>query len=66
MEKLLAVLGHLLIIAGCYLFTWGMTLLPVSTPDPAGILSRPLFWGLISIFGGICTMRVQHNIFRKA
>jgi len=50
-------LGHFLIIGGCYLVTWGLYLLPVSVPTPAGILSRPFFWGLILIFGGVCTIK---------
>ena len=56
-SKPLIILGHLLIIGGCYLATWGINLLSVSDPSPAGILSKPLFWGLISIFGGICTIK---------
>ena len=52
--KILAVFGHVCIIGGCYLVAWGMNLLPVSDPTFMGILSRPLFWGLFSIFGGIC------------
>jgi len=47
-------LGHAFIVAGCYLVTWGIYLLPHSDPVPAHIFGRPLFWGLISIFGGIC------------
>lgn len=53
-EKILALFGHVCIIGGCYLVAWGMNLLPVSDPSPLGILLRPLFWGLFSIFGGIC------------
>ena len=52
--KILAVFGHVCVIGGCYLVAWGINLLPVSSPTPLGILSRPLFWGLFSIFGGIC------------
>ncbi|MEW6047408.1 MAG: hypothetical protein AB1609_13160 [Bacillota bacterium] len=49
-----AIFGHLSIVLGRYLFTWGIYLLPVSSPTPADILTKPLFWGLFSIFGGIC------------
>ncbi len=54
MEKLLVIFGHACIIVGCYLVAWGIYLLPASEPTPLGILSKPLFWGLFSIFGGIC------------
>lgn len=53
-EKMLAIFGHISIIGGCYLVAWGMNLLPVSNPTLLGILTRPLFWGLFLIFGGIC------------
>jgi len=46
--------GHAFIVTGCYLVTWGIYLLPHSDPTPAHVFGRPLFWGLISIFGGIC------------
>jgi len=46
--------GHFTIIAGCFYVTWGLYLLPHSQPTLAGILTRPLFWGLFSIFGGVC------------
>jgi len=50
----LIIFGHTSIILGCFMFTWGIYLLPYSEPTIAHILERPLFWGLISIFGGIC------------
>lgn len=50
------VLGHALVVTGCYLLTWGIYLLPHSQPIPSHIFGRPLFWGLISIFGGICAI----------
>ncbi len=48
------ILGHIELIAGCYLTAWGINLLPVSTPTPVDILSKPLFWGLILIVGSGC------------
>ncbi|MCX8159832.1 MAG: hypothetical protein N3G18_02730 [Candidatus Saccharicenans sp.] len=48
------VFGHATIVVGCFLVTWGIYLLPQSEPTFAHILGRPLFWGFISIFGGIC------------
>ncbi len=53
----LIILGHILIIGGCYLVSWGIYLLPISVPTPIGILSKPFFGGLISIFGGVCTIK---------
>ena len=50
------VFGHACVALGCYLITWGVYLLPYSEPIPAHILGRPLFWGLISLFGGICAI----------
>ncbi|WCJ59897.1 hypothetical protein NXS98_01885 [Fontisphaera persica] len=46
--------GHACLVTGCLLVTWGIYLLPHSEPKLLHILGRPLFWGLISIFGGIC------------
>jgi hypothetical protein len=50
----LIVFGHACVVAGCVLFTWGIYLLPYSQPVWQHIIFRPLFWGMISIFGGIC------------
>lgn len=55
-RRAFAIFGHLGIVVGCYLFTWGIYLLPSSSPTPIGIFTRPLFWGLFSIFGGICAL----------
>ncbi|MCD4690605.1 hypothetical protein K8S17_04010 [bacterium] len=51
----LLVFGHACIVVGCILVTWGIYLLPHSQPVWQHIFFRPLFWGLISIFGGICS-----------
>lgn len=48
------VFGHTCIIIGAYLITWGIYLLPHIKPEFVNIFSYPLFWGLISLFGGIC------------
>jgi len=50
----LIIFGHTCIILGCFLVTWGIYLLPYTKPTLVHILTRPLFWGLFSIFGGIC------------
>jgi hypothetical protein len=52
----LIVFGHACIIVGCFLITLGIYLLPSSKPTLAHIFGRPLFWGLFSIFGGICAL----------
>jgi hypothetical protein len=48
------IFGHICIVLGCFLITWGIYLLPYSKPCLAHIFGRPLFWGLFSLFGGIC------------
>ena len=50
----LIVFGHTCIVMGCFLITWGIYLLPYCKPILAHILTRPLFWGIFSIMGGIC------------
>ncbi len=49
-------IGHLFVVLGCFLITWGLYLLPACRPELAHILLRPLFWGLICLFGGICAI----------
>ena len=48
------VFGHVCIVVGAYMITWGILLLPVSEPTMAHIFFRPLFWGIFSMMGGIC------------
>jgi uncharacterized membrane protein HdeD (DUF308 family) len=50
----LIVFGHTCIVLGCFLITWGIYLLPYSKPILSHIFTRPLFWGLFSLMGGIC------------
>lgn len=50
------ILGHSCIIVGAYLITWGLYLLPSSSPTFQGIIFRPLFWGLFCLFGGVCAI----------
>lgn len=50
----LLLFGHACIVLGCLLITWGVYLLPVSRPVLSHILTRPLFWGLFSLMGGVC------------
>jgi len=49
----LLVFGHVCIVLGCILITWGIYLLPYSQPTLTHIFGRPLFWGLFSLMGGI-------------
>ncbi len=48
------VFGHACIVVGCFMIAWGIYLLPASKPTLAHIFGRPLFWGMIAVFGGIC------------
>jgi hypothetical protein len=50
----LLIFGHATIVIGCVLITWGIYLLPYSKPTLSQVFARPLFWGLFSLFGGIC------------
>ena len=52
----LILFGHICIVLGCFMITWGIYLLPDSKPILSHILGRPLFWGLFSLFGGICAI----------
>ena len=52
----LLIFGHVLVVLGCLLITAGVYLLPQSSPTLRDIFGRPLFWGLISVFGGVCTI----------
>ena len=50
------VFGHIAILIGAYLITWGMLLLPYSEPRIEHVFFRPLFWGIFSLMGGICAI----------
>ena len=50
------VFGHVCIVTGAYLITWGILLLPYSQPTLAHIFGRPLFWGIFSLMGGVCAI----------
>lgn len=50
------VFGHILVICGCFLITYGIYLVPRAKPDLAHILGMPLFWGFVVLFGGWCTI----------
>jgi hypothetical protein len=48
------VFGHACIVIGCAMIAWGTYLLPYSKPSFSYVFTRPLFWGLFSLMGGIC------------
>lgn len=48
------VFGHVCIAVGAFMIAWGIYLIPVSQPTVAGILAKPLFWGIFSLMGGVC------------
>ena len=50
----LIIFGHTCIVVGCCLITLGLYMLPYCKPDLLHVFTRPLFWGFISLFGGIC------------
>ncbi len=53
-RKVTVILGHMFIVIGCILVAWGVYLLPYTGASIIYVFIRPLFWGLISIFGGVC------------
>ncbi len=55
-KRAMIIFGHSCIVMGAYLITWGLYLLPVSSPTFTGIIFRPLFWGIFCLFGGICAL----------
>jgi hypothetical protein len=48
------IFGHSMIVVGAYLITWGLYLLPELSPVFLDIVLGPLFWGIISLMGGVC------------
>ena len=53
-RKAMIIFGHSLVVIGAYLITWGLYLLPSFKPEFLNIVLGPLFWGIISLMGGIC------------
>lgn len=56
------VFGHVCVVVGCFLVTLGVYSLPSGKPTLALVFGQPLFWGLFSIFGGICA--IYHGFCR--
>jgi len=48
--------GHIAVIAGCYLFAYGINVLLGKPATPAHIFNfkGSVFWGLFAIMGGFC------------
>ncbi|MEO0225817.1 MAG: hypothetical protein ABIL05_02570 [candidate division WOR-3 bacterium] len=51
-----AIFGHITVVCGCFLITYGLYLLPYAKPTMAHIFGLPLFWGFICLLGGICAI----------
>jgi hypothetical protein len=58
----LLVFGHTSVVIGAAMIAWGIYLLPYSKPTFLHIIGRPLFWGLIALLGGICS--IYHGFCR--
>jgi hypothetical protein len=58
----LLVFGHTSVVIGAAMIAWGIYLLPYSKPTFFHIIGRPLFWGFIALFGGICS--IYHGFCR--
>lgn len=58
----LLVFGHTSLVIGFAMITWGIYLLPYSEPKLLHIVARPLFWGFVAMFGGICS--IYHGFCR--
>ncbi len=56
------VFGHVTVVIGFILITWGLYLLPYCKPTAAHIFGRPLFWGMFATGGGICA--IYHGFCR--
>jgi hypothetical protein len=56
------VFGHALVVTGSFLVAWGIILVPRLSPTWQVVLLTPLFWGFITIFGGICA--IYHGFCR--
>jgi uncharacterized membrane protein len=48
------IVSHGLFIGGCYLLAAGINMVVKGRAHAKEILTRPLFWGLFMILGGLC------------
>ncbi len=60
-RRFTVLLGHLALTAGALVTAWALYQLPFLTkaPDLIEVLDLPLFWGIFTIFGGVCM--IQHG-----
>jgi len=49
----LAVIGHLLLIVGAYVLTWGL----IGSASLSVVLKSPVFWGIFVILSGMCFLK---------
>ncbi|MCD6451330.1 MAG: hypothetical protein J7L64_03045 [Acidobacteria bacterium] len=48
------IVAHIFFVVGCYVITWGIK----GSASFKAVLTDPLFWGLIALLGGFCTIAV--------
>lgn len=55
-RRFTVLMGHLFLVAGCFVCAYGIYQLPFIERAPAwaGVLDLPIFWGLFCVFGGFC------------
>lgn len=55
-RKFVALLGHIVLTAGCLVTAYAIYQIPFLAAPPTilEVLDLPLFWGLFTIFGGYC------------
>jgi hypothetical protein len=61
-RRLIVLLGHFAIAVGCLCATYGLCQIHFLSemPTVAQVLDMPLFWGLFSVFGGMCMIKHGH------
>lgn len=55
------VVGHILLVGGCFIFARGLLLALGSPATPREIfVTKPFFWGLFTLLGGFCSIFAGH------
>jgi hypothetical protein len=54
-----AAIGHIAVVAGCFVLAFGIYQLPGMTEAPGilEVLDLPIFWGMIALWGGQCMIK---------